>query len=60
MANLNSVRFSSSENEVDLEGCGFGSAKCQMRNYGAIFAPGSYMSHANFGRSPREQFVIAL
>ena len=63
MADLNSVGFSTNdENEVDLEGLRTRFRKMQTTNCSAISRPENICAspHANFGKPPRQVFVVAL
>jgi len=63
MAGLNSVGFSTNdENEVDLEGLRTQFRKMSDDKLRRDIQAGEYMCspHANFGKPPRQVFVIAL
>ena len=62
MAGLNSVGFSNSENEVDLEGLRTRFRKMSDAELRRDIKAGEYVCspHANFGKPPRQVFVIAL
>jgi hypothetical protein len=62
VANLNSVGFSSNENEVDLEGLRARFRKMSDEKLQRDIQAGKYLvfPQANFGKPPRQVFVIAL
>ena len=62
MAGLNSVGFSSGEDEVDLEGLRTRFRKMSNEKLQRDIKAGEYLCspHANFGKPPRQVFVIAL
>jgi len=62
MAGLNSVGFSTSENEVDLESLRARFRKMSDEKLQRDIRAGEYLCspQANFGKPPRQVFVIAL
>ena len=62
MAGLNPVGLSNSDNEVDLESLRARLRKMSDAELRRDIKAGEYMvsSHANFGKPPRQAFVIQL